>query len=149
MRSAFSLTELVIVAAIIGILAALAIPYFQSETMEAKEAAAKDNLRLLRGAIELYAARHAGVLPGYTGGTPSGDLDAICFVRQIVYDDAWLRRMPENPYNHLDTILMIGNGEPFPTKATGKYGWIYQPATKTMCLDWPGSDPDGVRYMDY
>ena len=67
MAKAFSIAELVIVAAIIGILAALAVPTLHSHSMEAKEAAARENLQLLRGAIELYAARHAGVPPGYRG----------------------------------------------------------------------------------
>jgi len=149
MRRAFSITELVIVVAILGIMAAIVVPCFRSEVTQAKDAAVKDHLRALRGAIELYATRHSGIAPGYADGTPSGVPDANSFTEQAVGEEGCLNRMPENPFNHLDTILMIGNNEVFPENGTGTYGWIYQPATKTMCLDWPGADADGVRYRDY
>jgi len=149
MKKAFSITELVIVVAILGIMAAIVLPYFRGEATEAKEAAAKDNLRILRGAINLYAARHGGVAPGYTDGTPGGDLDPDCFVEQTVVEDECLRRMPANPFNNLETILMIGNGDALPAAATGQYGWIYQASTKTVRLDWPGADADGVPYLNY
>lgn len=28
-------------------------------------------------------------------------------------------------------------------------GWLYNPDTKEIRLDWPGTDKDGVRYCDY
>jgi type II secretory pathway pseudopilin PulG len=138
MARAFSIAELVIVAAVIGILAALAMPYLQSHAMGAREVAAKDNLRTLRGAIELYAANHAGTAPGYAGDNPGGDPDPTCFVNQMVTEESYLRQMPENPFNSLRTILMIGNA-----------GWICQPATKTIRLDWPGRDRSDFPYFDY
>jgi prepilin-type N-terminal cleavage/methylation domain-containing protein len=60
MERAFSLVELMIVVAVLGILAAIVVPQFQRHSTQAKEAVAKDSLRLLRGAIELYTARHGG-----------------------------------------------------------------------------------------
>ncbi|MEN6578598.1 MAG: prepilin-type N-terminal cleavage/methylation domain-containing protein [Phycisphaerales bacterium] len=149
MGRAFSLTELIIVVAILGIMGAIVVPYFRGEVTQAKGAAAKDHLRALRGAIELYTTKHSGIAPGYTGGIPSGTPDATCLVDQIVAEGECLRRMPENPFNNLDTILMIDDGESFPTDCTGTYGWIYQPGTRTMRLDWPDADADGIRYLDY
>jgi len=149
MGKAFAIAELIIVAAIIGILAALVMPYLHNHTTEAKEAAALDNLRLLRGAIEIYAARHMGVAPGYEGNDPHGELAAEHFRDQTIVQDSCLSQMPENPFNSLDTILMIGNGQEFPTEATGKHGWVYQPAKRIICIDWPGGDRRGVRYFDY
>ena len=70
MKRAFSLVEILIVVAVLGILAAIALPTFQGYIVEAKEAAAKDNLCILRSAIELYAAQHDGVPPGIPGGRP-------------------------------------------------------------------------------
>ena len=67
MRRGFSLVEILIVVAILGILAAIVLPEFQAHTQQAKEAAAKDNLRILRQQIELYAAQHNGLAPGYIG----------------------------------------------------------------------------------
>lgn len=148
MRKGLSVVELVIVACIIGILAALVVPLVQNQATEAKTAAAKDNLRILRSTIELYAANHRGVPPGYEDDNRSGALDEAFFREQTVVNESYMRRVPENPFNNRSTIRMIGNNESFPTEATGEYGWIYQPATQTIRLDWPGTDEGGVRYFD-
>jgi hypothetical protein len=44
---------------------------------------------------------------------------------------------------------MIGNSELFPPNPTGQFGWVYQPATKTIRLNWSGTGKDGIRYYDY
>jgi type II secretory pathway pseudopilin PulG len=149
MARAFSIAELVIVAAIIGILAALVVPTLHSHSMEAKEAASREDLQLLRGAIELYAARHAGVPPGYPGNLLSNDPTAERFQYQTTIEDRCLLQIPENPFNNLNRVRLIGNEDTFPPEATGQDGWVYQPATKIIRVDWPGSDGHGIRYFDY
>ena len=59
----FSLLELVIVIVIMGILAAVAIPKMSRASKSAGEAAAESNLKLLKVAIEQYAAEHDGTYP--------------------------------------------------------------------------------------
>lgn len=149
MKNAFSLVEMVIVVAMIGIVAALVIPCFNGQTLEAREAAAKDDLRILRSAIEFYAVRHSGVAPGYPGDDLSRVPTTDEFRTQMTVQEVCLRKIPENPFNDLDTMYIIKNGELFPANATGAYGWIYQPATKVIRLDWPGQDSGSVRYFDY
>jgi hypothetical protein len=46
-------------------------------------------------------------------------------------------------------VRIVGNNEAFPTEPTGHDGWIYQPVTKNIRVDWPGSDARGIRYFDY
>jgi prepilin-type N-terminal cleavage/methylation domain-containing protein len=149
MKRAFSLTELMIALVIIGILAAIILPHFQSQPIQAKEAVAKDHLRLLRGAIELYAAQHKGVPPGYQDNDVGSEPDSLYFYQQIVLSGNYFNKIPENPFNKLNTMNVIGNSEAFPADATGICGWVYQPATMTIKLDWPGSDENGIRYYDY
>jgi len=149
MRNAFSLVEMVIVVAMIGIMAALVIPCFNGQTLEAKEAAARGDLRILRSAVEFYAVRHSGVAPGYPDNDPSRAPTAEEFRTQMTAQEVCLRKIPENPFNDLDTMYMVKNSEAFPVDATGAYGWIYQPATKMIRLDWPGQDIGTVRYFDY
>lgn len=149
MRRAFSLVELMIVAAIIGILAALVVPHVQNHATTAKKSAARDNLHLLRSAIELYAARHGDVAPGYENDNLGSIPQERHFRVQITVKEAYMRKVPVNPFNNLNTILMIGNAAAFPSEATGAYGWVYQPATKTIRLDWPGTDSDGITYFAY
>jgi prepilin-type N-terminal cleavage/methylation domain-containing protein len=148
-RKAFSIAELMIVAAVIGILAALVVPSLHNHSMEAKEAAAREDLQLLRGALELYAARHAGVPPGFPNNKLGSQPTAACFENQMIAEDRCLLHIPENPFNNVSSVRIIGNEEAFPTEATGHDGWIYQPATKIIHVDWPGSDKNGTRYFDY
>ncbi len=149
MRRAFSLVELMIVVAIIGILAALCMPYLHNHAAEAKEAAAKDNLRILRDAIEFFAVRHGDVAPGYPGHDRTATPTEDSFRLQLTVEAACLRKLPANPFNNLDTIHMIPNGDAFPAEGSGNYGWIYQPSTRNIRLDWPGNDSAGVPYLSY
>jgi len=149
MKKAFTLVEILIVVAVLGILAALTLPQFQSHTQQAKEAATKDTLRILRQQIELYAAQHNGIAPGYPADNPD---DAPPFFGAFyigMVRGGYISEIPTNPFNDLKTICMIRGENPFPEAPTGEYGWIYKPATKNIRLDWPGTDKDGIRYYDY
>ena len=121
-QQAFTLVELMIVVAILGILAAIIVPEFQGHTLQAKEAAAKENLRLMRTALNNQDITHI-----YTHISSNA----------------------VNPFNDRKTTLTLSEGEPFPAEATGQYGWIMKTDTKEIRLDWPGTDTNGVRYYDY
>jgi len=138
-----------IVVAVLGILAAIVVPQFQSYSSQAREAVAKDSLHVLRGAIELYAARHDGVPPGYKDDDVTTFPRGLFFYRQLIVENRYLSEMPENPFNDLDTAKTIGNTEAFPPTAIGESGWVYQPATRTIKLDWPGADKKGISYFEY
>ncbi len=166
MERGFSLVELMIVVAVLGILAAIVVPQFQSYTTQAKEASAKSDLRTLRSAIELYTVQHNGVPPGY----PNGDVTAApveqIFIWQLTMASnksgqtanpgtagfglgPYVKAFPKNPFNNLGLVKMVGNSEGFPASATGDFGYIYQPATVTVRLDWPETDKGGINYYDY
>lgn len=148
-KRGFSVVELLIVVAILGILAAIVVPQFQSQSTRAKGAVAKDNLRILRSAIELYTAQHGGIPPGYENDDPQTPPTSAVFHDQLVVNRVYLAKIPKNPFNNLRNIRMIGNNEAFPEDAVDGYAWIYQAATKTIRLNWPGSDSSGLRYFDY
>ncbi len=70
----FTLVELLIVAIMLAILAAIVVPQFASTTTEATESALKSDLAGLRSAMDLYRQQH-GEYPGLlasTGGTCTG-----------------------------------------------------------------------------
>lgn len=148
----FTLTEILIVVAILGILAAVILPTFQSHSQQAKESAAKDNLRILRNTIELYAVRHNDIPPGYHFNKPSLAAPSyIAFWMQVVNTGKYLPEMPENPFNGKSDLKVVLDSEDFPSQPveTDTYGWLYKPATKTIKLNWPGTDSAGRAYFDY
>ncbi len=166
MKKGFSLVELMIVVAVLGILAAIVVPQFQSHATRAKEAAVKSNLRVLRSGIELYTVQHNSVPPGYPNGDITATPSALTFVSQLTQASnesgqtatpgtagyrlgPYIRKFPENSFNDLTTVKMLGNNEEFPANATGNFAYLYRPATKTIKLDWSGNDSAGVAYFDY
>jgi prepilin-type N-terminal cleavage/methylation domain-containing protein len=116
---AFSLVELVIVVVIIGIVAAIAIPRVSSAAGRSRGAALRADLRLLTGAVDHYAAEHAGRTPGHEPGgglNTDGDLFAKRLTMKTneagtvtadIYGP-YLRAIPANPANGLASIRING-----------------------------------------
>ncbi len=74
-QSGFTLVELLIVAIILAILAAIVVPQFASSTDDARDSALRSNLSGVRSAIDLYTQQHGGTFPAAvaaTGGTCTG-----------------------------------------------------------------------------
>ena len=149
MKRAFTLVEIFIVVALLGTLAAIVLPMFQDHRQQARESTAKENLRILRNAIGLYAVEHNNVPPGYPNDDPTKDPTFEAFSSQMVFDGKHLSELPKNPFNGETKIQMIENGHNFPSTNEGKMGWIYKALTKEIRLDWPGTDSAGIAYFDY
>ena len=81
-KKGYTLLELMIVVAIVGILVTLAIPTFQQSAMKAKEAALKQNLFTLRAVIDQYYADR---------GDYPASLDALV-------EEKYLRAIPVDPF---------------------------------------------------
>ncbi|HTB69640.1 MAG TPA: type II secretion system protein [Solirubrobacteraceae bacterium] len=65
-QSGFTLIELLVVILIIGILAAVAIPAFLSQTTKANDAAAKTQVGTLQTTMKMYALENSGSYEGAT-----------------------------------------------------------------------------------
>jgi prepilin-type N-terminal cleavage/methylation domain-containing protein len=163
MKKAFTLVEVLIIVAILGILASFAVPLYTERVTEAKEAAAKANLRILRSAIGSYAIQHNDVVPGYPNGNMNNSPDGIITAAQLTSrtnaygqcGESWANGyiygpyVPEVPYNPFTGSNLILTGiNPF-TGRVGDFGWLYVPATRTIKLNWHGEDKNGVPYLDY
>ena len=148
-KNGFTLVELMIVVAILGILGAIVLPTYQGHASEAKISAAKSNLHALRAQIELYKLQHNGSLPGYVSGAaiPEGMLELQFTGTSEVTGmpteskapagtylyGPYLLDIPENPFND-QTALMYSTdfatdvGDP-------NIGWLYDRTTGQGCLE--------------
>lgn len=70
-KSGFTLVEIMIVVAIIGLLAAIAIPSFMNARTRSQTSACINNLRQISGAKDQYALDHANTAPALTDLSPT------------------------------------------------------------------------------
>lgn len=162
---AFTLVEVILVVSILGILAALVLPTFRGHIAEARASAAKDNLRTMRNQIELYKMQHDGIPPGYADGSPIGEallgfqFTATTTVAGAVSPSTvpageyrhgpYMRKLPENPYNNLSTIAYVAEAADFASAADDSTGWLYKKETAEFKINQPGTDSQGVAFVDY
>ena len=165
-RQGFTLVELMLVVAILGILGALAMPVYTEHTLKAKESAVRSNLNVMRAQIELYKLQHKTAAPGYVNGAGA---DAATLVLQFegttteagqtspnklpaapfLYGP-YLKRIPENPYNKLSTIAYVAVAADFAAAADGtSSGWLYKRETGDIRLNWNGTDTAGANLYEY
>jgi len=81
-KKGYTLLELMIVVAIVGILVTLAIPTFQQSAMKAKEAALKQNLFTMRAVLDQFYADR-------------GDYPASL---ETLVEEKYLRAIPVDPF---------------------------------------------------
>ena len=112
-RNGFSLVELVIVVAILGILAAIIIPEMSGASVEAKTSALETDLRSVRSQMELYKLHHEYRLPAVAGEN-SADFRRRMTARTDANGDPgfdygpYLKTLPVNCFNNLRTIRIDG-----------------------------------------
>ncbi len=171
-KKAFTLVEVLIVMSILGILVALVVPVFKDHIIAAKESAAKDDLRILRSAIQLYAVQHNGVPPGYINNDTAEEAKytilMIHLLQKTLADGAiadvnadeptfgpYLSGIPENPFNKGIIVWVLHVGQKFPAEeivaAEGNpsTGWIYSPELKEIKINKGGVDSEGVPFSTY
>jgi general secretion pathway protein G len=165
-KQSFTLVEVMIVIALLGILAAVILPTLHGHTVSARESAVKDCLMTIRTQIELYKMEHNGVPPGYVDGSPT---TVITLKKQFVGTTMlggmasdnkvpsalfpygpYIQKLPENPFNHRTEISYVGAATPFADAVDGTTcGWLYKRETGEFVINWTGKDSKGVYFYDY
>ncbi|MEI7482423.1 MAG: prepilin-type N-terminal cleavage/methylation domain-containing protein [Elusimicrobiota bacterium] len=114
-KKGFTLIELMIVVAIIGILAAIAIPKFADLINKSKEGATKGALSTVRSAIQIYYGDNEGWFP-----TEATSLTSL------TTDGKYLNSIPmaKLPTRHADSATIANS-------VTDAAGWTYYNAHTT------------------
>ena len=149
-RGGFSLLELLVVLAVVGVVAAVGAPRLSRGSASACDSALKRDLHVLRKAIDLYAVEHGGRPPS-----------AATFRDQLRrYTDAAgnVSKTRVAPYiygRYLRSVPAVAAG---PSRGSSKVaaaggpgvGWIYDEATGEVRVNASDeTDAAGFRYADY
>lgn len=176
LQRGFTLVELLIVAIILAVLAAIVIPQFSSSTVDAREAALDADLNVLRSAIELYRAQHNNVLPGVNvssgltctvgaAGTAAVNTAAALIDQLTRYSNAagatctgadpltplgpYLRKgFPNEPINNNSAVAVSNTGTPL-APASDVKGWIYNTVTGQIVMNSNSNDSKGQPYSSH
>lgn len=138
----FTLIELMIVIAIIGILSVIAIPKFVDLVDKAKEAATKGNLGALRSAIAIYYGDNEGIYP-YKLNKYSYTVDG--------------KKIPAFIPTYMDEIPTVKLRRTVPHKPTNTVvygykdsgGWWYDRKSGKIRIDCGHKSLEGKRYYEY
>lgn len=152
-RTAFTLVELTIVIAILGILAAIVVPKLSSATDTAKSNGAFSQLTSIRKQLEVWKLDHADLFPTLTQ-LQEGSSDWAVLTGKSTVDGAlseggtfgpYFPTPPMNPYT--GSSLVVAAGSPVLTA-----GWTYDTETGVLKLILPeGVEPatTELRAGDY
>ena len=163
---AFTLVEILIVVVLLAILALIVVPMLSGSVLAARESAVSHDLNMLRRYIQIYAAQHLEVPPGYPDGDRTQTPTEQAFIEQLTISSnqngqtapvgtngfprgPYMQMMPVNPLNNKRTVQVLADSDAFPANPGDTYGWIYKPASGEVRADSPGSDYSGKRYYDY
>lgn len=129
-RGGFSLVELVIVIAILGILASVAIPRFVDFTDDAKRSACQSTLGGVRSAVGNYYGWKSGPSGGGVPGWPT--------LAELTDGSSVLKTaIPDNPYSTGATpnAVVAGATKGVPVTAGTTGGWCYKASTGEFWAD--------------
>jgi general secretion pathway protein G len=169
-KKAFTLIEIIVVVAILGILGAIVLPMIGNHVSHGKEAAARKALQMIRSQIELYRFEHQGLVPGYFVnpigiksqatytqlynqfiGTSTLDGNAVSVKTPagLYRYGPYLEKLPVNPFNIKSTIKYVPSATAFSAAADKSTGWLYKKETSEFRLNWTGTDSENKDYLDY
>ena len=126
-RLGFTLIEVLIVAVMLAVLAAVVVPQFLNSNEDAKVTSAKFSLQTLRSQIQLYKSEH--------GSWPGDDLQELLMTTSgdgttdssdgPLTSGPYLESIPVNPFTGSATVVEIENDPATAADITATDGWLY------------------------
>lgn len=110
-RCGFTLIELLIVVAIIGVLAAIAVPNFLNAQMRAKVTRTYADLKALYNAMEMYRIDNNAYVPDYDSGAVPGvsiSMNEVMTYSKLTSPIAYMGSIPLDPF-FLGTVAREGH----------------------------------------
>ena len=140
-NKAFTLIELMLVVAIIGLLAAIALPKFSSLIRKAQEASIMGKLGALRSAISIYYADKEGIYPTMNG--------IAVLTEGSKYIDAFPSiTIPPYLPDHRGNLITFGTPVMDSSSSMG-HTWHWGPNLGEMHVACTHTDTRGSTWSDY
>ncbi|OGS52633.1 MAG: hypothetical protein A3J79_13565 [Elusimicrobia bacterium RIFOXYB2_FULL_62_6] len=130
-RAGFTLIELMIVVAIIGILAAIAIPKFADLINKSHEGSTKGALSSVRSALQVYYGNNEGVFPAGPAGSNTTFLQDTLVP---AYLGSWPSVYTPGRHAKTNTVDTINGGDPHDSDGTCEGEWVY--VSSRASADW-------------
>ena len=140
----FTLIELMIVVAIIGILAAVAIPRFAEMLEKAREGATKGNIGAIKSAISIYYGDNTGIWPGDLTTSFGRYMDRMPPVK-ITHPAT----LGGNTLSGTSTAVALETTAAAATIAATTDGWKYNNAMGDVWVNNSQTDTRGTVYSMY
>ncbi len=121
-KKGFTLIELMIVVAIIGILAAIAVPKFAELIKKSREGALKGTLSSARSALRVYYSDNEAIYPAGPAGANIAYLQTA-LVPKYIGEWPSLHVAPYHP--ETNTVDAIDGGDPADADAADDGEWVY------------------------
>jgi general secretion pathway protein G len=133
-RNAFTLIEFLMLAIIVGVMAAMIAPQFSASSRDTKMSNLKFNLQALRSRLEAYKEEHAGHYPPAATGadftvqlTQKSDRNTLLNAASGMCGPYLEGSLPANPFNNGTGVAILqGNSAPAGPTGSGD-GWQYNP----------------------
>ncbi len=172
----FTLVELLIVAIILAILAAIVVPQFASTTNDAEESALRANLAAVRSALDLYRQQHGeypgvsassgGACTGTAGTGAAGNVQAVidqltrytnqsgqsCSAPDAGYVfGPYLKEdaLPDNPVTNSSAVAIVTSGDLNMAADGAGLGWKYDSTSGKFIANDSNTDGNGDAYATY